>query len=240
MITTTFWTVAVVVIVLLAAAALVVSADPAAMPLWPAAAVGGLVSIVALAVARRQLQRSGWFAMLRASFAAFSLVLVTTAVSVIPAIDRWQDLASLLRSIDHDVGSRALAIYTPDETIVAVVDRTLGARRSDVARVLNIEEGRQLYAREQATVLLVLLPGRGHGPVYERLRSLGIKSKTPAESAAVRELTQELGLSVERIYELPQGRRYALLSCRQPVTANPGVCAPRTARALRPRALMLS
>ncbi|MGH8264238.1 MAG: ArnT family glycosyltransferase [Steroidobacteraceae bacterium] len=240
MISSTFWAVAVVVILLLGATAFVVSADPAAIPSWPAAAAGAVISIVVLAIARQQRQRFAWFAMLGATFAAFSLAIVTTAMSAFPAIDRWQDLATLARTIHHDAGDRPLALYAPDETIVAVVDRTLAAQRPEVLRVQNIEDGRMLYTRAQTSVLLVLLPGTGDGPVVRRLRSLGINSGTRTDSPAVRELTEQLGLSVERIYELPQGRRYALLSCHLPATGNAGVCAPRTARAARPRALMLS
>lgn len=221
MITATFWAVAALVVVLLAATALVVSADPAAKDLWPLAAIGATISIIALGAARHQRQRLGWPTMMVATFAAFMLALVTTAVTVFPAIDRWQDLGALARTIDHDAGSRPLALYVPDETIVAVVDRTLAVRRPGVLRVQSIDDGRRLFARAQTAVLLVLLPGTGDGAVLRRLHFLGVRSSAPPASVAVQELMQRLGISVERVYELPQGRRYALLARHAPVSDRP-------------------
>ena len=225
MIAATFWLIAFMAFGLLAATGIIVSADPAAMPYWPVAVSGVAASAIALAIARRLKRRRVWPKMMAAAFAAFAIAIMTTAVATFPAIDRWQDLAEVVRAVDRDVGARPLALYAPDETTVAVVDRTLAGERRDISEPGTIEAIRAVLAHADSSVFLVLLPGRGDGPVFRRLRSLGIKVRPPAPSPVVRELTTHLGLSVERVYEVPQGRRYALLSCRNSAQERGGSCA---------------
>jgi hypothetical protein len=54
----------------------------------------------------------------------------------------------------------------------------------------------------------------GDGRVLERLRAAGIEVAPAADSPELRELISALPLAIEQVYELPQGRRYALLSLR--------------------------
>jgi 4-amino-4-deoxy-L-arabinose transferase-like glycosyltransferase len=212
MLVATVWLVASVVLALFAATGIIVSADPAAKPFWPVAVSGAAATAITLLIAGRHVRGGAWPKVVGATFTGFTLAVVAIAVAVFPAMDRWQDISSLIRAVSVDVGTRPLALYSPDETLVAVVDRTLAAQRREIARPDTIEASEALLAQPEPPVFLVLLRGRGDGPVSRRLRSLGIKLRSAPTSPAVNELTTRLGLSIERIYELPEGRRYALLS----------------------------
>jgi 4-amino-4-deoxy-L-arabinose transferase-like glycosyltransferase len=212
MIKATLWLVAFVTFALFVATALIASADAAALRFWPVAAAGAIATLLALRFAFRELRREAWPRGIAATFAAFVLTLLTAGAAVFPAMDGWQDLGSLAREIDHDVGTRSLAAYAPDETIVAVLDRTLAHRPRDFARPANISAARALLDAKDPPLFLVRLPGMGAGSVLERLKSLGVKLRPPRDAAALNDLTTGLGLVVEHVYELPQGRRYALLS----------------------------
>ncbi|MEP7245796.1 MAG: hypothetical protein ABI885_19270, partial [Gammaproteobacteria bacterium] len=206
----TVWLVALLAIVLFVASGFIASADAAARSFAPVAVVGALASLVALGFALRSLRRQAWPRAIAATFCAFVLAFFATAVTVFPAMDGWQDLGALVRRIDHDSGDRPLTVYAADETIVAALDRALAGRR--IARPADIPSARVLFQAQSPPVLLVKLNGVGDGSVLRRLKSLGVKLRPPPEAPVVQDLVIQLGLVVERVYELPQGRRYALLS----------------------------
>ncbi len=229
MIVATLWLVAGIALVLSLSTGLIVSTDPAAKPLWPMA-IGGLAATgIAVAIARRNARRGAWPTTLAATFGAFMLALLSTAITIFPAMDRWQDLMSLARSVERDTRERPLAVFAADETIIAVLDRTLGAGHPAILEADSIDESRALLAQADRTAFLVRLGGVGDGDVLQRLRSFGIKTRTPPLAPKVRELMDALDLSIEKLYELPQGRRYALLSPRQKneASAPPQECPAR-------------
>ena len=82
---------------------------------------------------------------------------------------------------------------------------------------------RALLESAEQPVFVIRLKGAGAGAVLDRLKSLGVRVRPPRETPALHDLTTQLPLVVERTYELPQGRRYALLarSDRAPGTAAP-------------------
>lgn len=209
----TAWLVAVVMIALFAAAVFVMNADPTARHLLFLFALCAITAMCAMWTSLRELRRKAWLRGLAATFVAFELTLLAAAAALFPALDQWQDLPALVRQIDTDIGNRRLALYAPDETIVATVDRVLGGGRH-ILRVDDVEAALRLLDTADPPVLLVRLHGMGDGRVLERLRAAGIEVAPAADSPELRELISALPLAIEQVYELPQGRRYALLSLR--------------------------
>jgi len=161
------------------------------------------------------LRRQLWLPALAALFAAFGVTLLAAAAALFPALDRWQDLGAIVRRVDHDVGDRTLVLYAPDETIVATLDRVLAGRRQNTAQAKDLDEAQALLQSKEPPVFLVKLRGMGRGRVLDQLKRAGVKMETTPDTPELRALTTALPLVLERIYELPQGRRYALLAERE-------------------------
>ena len=179
-----------------------------------ATAVGAIVvAAIALRFAARAQRLSNARSAVTCIFAAYAGALCVAGVAAFPAIDRWQNLGLLADTIHYETRDRSLALLDPDETTIAMLDYRLmtpaavleTSRDSDAAHVVSSwfrQHGRQ--AR-----VLVLLPGHGLGGVSRFLRRLrpfpapgdGIAGTLAAQGAA----------SIVRRFELPQGRRYALL-----------------------------
>ena len=103
-------------------------------------------------------------------------------------------------------------LYRPDETTVAIVDRVTHGRRP-IHSADDIESAAKAFADPESTVMLVQLRGHADGPVMQRLRSWGLHvSRPPSSSPEIKEIATRLGLRAEYIYEVPMGRRYALLT----------------------------
>ena len=212
MMVATGWLVTALVVVLFAAATVVASADANARELWPLAVPGVVITAATLWLSLRALRRRLWLPGLAAVFAAFVVALLVAAGALFPAIDRWQDLAAIARKVDRDIGSRSLALYAPDETTVATLDRVLAGRRRAAIRARDVTDVETLLRSKDPPLFLVQLSGRGRGPVSDRLSTVGVKIPAAAESRDLLELTTCLPLVVKQVYELPQGRRYALLA----------------------------
>ena len=121
---------------------------------------------------------------------------------------------SVIAQIDRDTDGRDLDLYAPDETTVAIVD--LYARR---------HRGRwhTLQSVTTSRAMLVLLQGRGAGAFSRTLSRFGIKMKSPSSGKQLDTLEQQGALRLERIYEVPEGRRYALLTSSQAAAVAPSV-----------------
>jgi len=140
---------------------------------------------------------------------AYATSFTLSAVAIFPAVDRWQDLPALARRIDAD--SRGpLALLEPDETTIAMLDHPL--RRSfDTLKTDSNTRARTVsdWFRGRGTTarVLVKLPGSGSGELSRLLSSAADKDDGVAAALA----TEGIATIVNR-YELPQGRRYALLA----------------------------
>jgi 4-amino-4-deoxy-L-arabinose transferase-like glycosyltransferase len=225
MMSATVWLVTLLATVLFASAAFIASADDAALRFAPLATGIAIGAAAAMWLSWRMLRRGEWSRAMAATIAGFLLSLLATAAVVFPAMDRWQDLDRLVRAIDRGAAGRPIALYSPDETTVATLDRVLGARAAHLARATSIPAARALLAGADPPVFIIRLKGRGTGAVIERLKSLGVRVRVrpPGETPELHELTTRLPLVVEQIFELPQGRRYALLArpADVPATAVP-------------------
>jgi 4-amino-4-deoxy-L-arabinose transferase-like glycosyltransferase len=160
------------------------------------------------------LQRSlGW------TYTGYAGAVCLTALAALPIVDRWQDLPDLARRIRADTARASLALLDPDETTIAMLDRGLATRftiltsGADATGATGADGTRQVVAgwlaHGSAARVLVLMPGHAPGkltPWLERFHTFapngdGVAGRLVATGAAA---------LVER-YELPQGRRYALL-----------------------------
>jgi 4-amino-4-deoxy-L-arabinose transferase-like glycosyltransferase len=203
MLRATYVLVAVLAVVLLAASVFVAIAEPAARGSLFFFVVGTLTAALALVFARGYLRGGMWQPFLATSCAGFMLSVLAACSVLFPGIDRWQDDASLIAQIDRDTEGRDLDLYAPDETTVAIVDLYAPRHRG------------RWHIRQSVTAspaMLVLLPGHSAGPFSRALSALGIKMKSPSSGKALDAVEQQGPLRVERIYEVPEGRRYALLT----------------------------
>ena len=197
------------------AAALAVFARAGASPpfeSWLAAAVIVSVAHVAMYLAARAQQANMWPMSVGWTYAGYAAALAIALLVAEPVIDRWQDLPQLVREIRFDTAQQPLALLDPDETTIAMLDHgrvtsftilNSGGRPGPAVRGWFESHGRN--AR-----VLVLLPGHAQGPLSAWLdrpamsgpKDGGIPAQLVAEGAAV----------LAHNYQLPQGRRYALLA----------------------------
>ena len=146
-------------------------------------------------------------------YAGYAAAVCLAALVTLPIVDRWQDLPALARRIHADTAREPLALLDPDETTIAILDRGLETRftiltsgSAGAPRVVSewfITHGRE--AR-----VLVLLPGHAPGPLTPYLARL-THWTAPDDGVAGRLVASGTALLARR-YELPHGRRYALLA----------------------------
>ncbi|MBV8497103.1 MAG: glycosyltransferase family 39 protein [Gammaproteobacteria bacterium] len=145
-------------------------------------------------------------------YTGYAAAVCVSAFAALPVVDRWQDLPELARRIRADTAHEQLALLDPDETTIAILDRGLATPfailRSD-GRAAQQVAGEWLKGHGREARVLVLLPGHAPGRLTRWLEPFlgpsreddGIAGGVAASGAAV---------FVAR-YQLPQGRRYALL-----------------------------
>src|SRR5437764_245093 len=187
------------------------------LPFYPlaclAAALGaGIPAIAALLLARAAQQRGALKRSLLWSYTAYAAAVSFSALALLPVLDRWQDLPGLARRIHADCTRAPLALLDPDETTIAVLDHGLDTRftiltsdhapsRAIVTRWFS-DQGRE--AR-----VLILVPGHARGALTRYLEHF--HAPPPESDGVAGSLTASGAAALVRRYELPQGRRYALL-----------------------------
>ena len=147
------------------------------------------------------------------TYTCYVAAVCVMALATFPTIDRWQDLKKLAGEIYTDTAHSDLALLAPDETTIAMLDNGLRTR----FEILDTDAGRtpeQLvsdwFNTHGATArILVLLPGHASGDLT-RLIGRFRPIKPPDDGIAGALKSRGLA-AVERRYELPQGRRYALI-----------------------------
>jgi 4-amino-4-deoxy-L-arabinose transferase-like glycosyltransferase len=167
-----------------------------------------VLSVVCLVSAHQLAGSSEYAASITFTTAAFAIALVLAGVSVFPAIDRWQDLPAMGRAIQRDNQGHALALLQPDETTVAMLDNSL--RTPPVFIRTSTGATGWLCRHSSDGRLVVMLPGRAPGEMSRLLGPLW-RVKQPGDGdAATLENTGVAKLLAR--YELPQGRRYAVMA----------------------------
>lgn len=147
------------------------------------------------------------------SCAAYAAAFCITSIVVFPTIDRWHDLPLLAGQIHLDTEHASLALLNPDETTVAMLDRrwrtpftALTTEADSPQKVVS----RWFAAQGSRARVLVLLPGHAPGEVTPLLQRLHLDR--PADGGMAAELAAGGIASIVRYYQLPHGRRYALLA----------------------------
>jgi 4-amino-4-deoxy-L-arabinose transferase-like glycosyltransferase len=184
----------------------------APLPTLAAAGAAALAALPCLRASALSEERGDPRRSLTWAYGAYAAALGLTALAALPVIDRWQDLPALARRIQADCARAPLALLDPDETTIAILDRGLdthftvltsarGSAHDAVTRWFALE-GRE--AR-----LLVLLPGHAAGALSRWAEPL--HRPAPEDDGVAGSLTDSRAAVLVRRYELPQGRRYALL-----------------------------
>jgi 4-amino-4-deoxy-L-arabinose transferase-like glycosyltransferase len=184
----------------------------------PAAALGAglaaaLAAGAALWLSRESQRRAHLRRSLAWAFAGYAAALGLAALTAFPVIDRWQNLPSLARRIHADCAGEPLALLDPDETTVAMLDRGFATGftvlRSGAAQAVRGAVLGWFGAHGSEARVLVLLPGHAPGRLTEWLRRW--RPQDLADDGVAARLTATGAAKIVRRYELPQGRRYALL-----------------------------
>ena len=198
----------------LAAALAILAAAGESAPLVGAAAIAAVLAAAHVAMrfaARAQragaLQKSlGW------TYAGYASALLVALLAASPVIDRWQNLPGLARQIRADTAHQSLALLDPDETTIAVLDHGLNTPFTVLSSAEGARQvvGRWFNAHGREARVLVLMPGHAPGNVSRWLERLH-QARTEDEGPAMPLVTEGTAALAQR-YQLPQGRRYALLA----------------------------
>jgi 4-amino-4-deoxy-L-arabinose transferase-like glycosyltransferase len=146
------------------------------------------------------------------SYTGYAAAVCLTALLVLPVIDQWQDLGGLARRIRAETELQQLVLLDPDETTLAVLDHGFA---TPVAALLSDASGKEravrnwFASRPTSARVLVLLPGHASGKLRRWLAQYHVAAD-PGDGVAATLVDAGAARLVQR-YELPQGRRYALL-----------------------------
>jgi 4-amino-4-deoxy-L-arabinose transferase-like glycosyltransferase len=157
-------------------------------------------SVRAWAAARDHVVYSQW-----ALLIAYCALLVGPASQVYRQVDRWQDLAKLSRAVEHGTAGKPLILLAPDETTRAVIDMYARASVDRVAGPLDaagIARVRAAAGAAPDSLFLVQLA---------KLSPPELPWRTKPQEAALPDWIRDANLRLIATYELPYGRRYALL-----------------------------
>lgn len=147
------------------------------------------------------------------SYAGYAVALCLAARLVLPVVDRWQDLPAVAARIHSDTAQQPLALLDPDETTIAMLDHGLATPFTVLASGAAGPRGAVagwFAAHGPAARVLVLLPGHAGGALTEFL-ARAHPTAEPGDGVAGA-LTAAGAAALIARYELPHGRRYALLA----------------------------
>ena len=177
-----------------------------------AALAAAVATLTALTLATQSQHRGDLQRSLVWTYTGYAAALCLTALAALPVVDRWQDLPGLARRIHADCARRPLALLDPDETTIAMLDHgfddgfTILTTGADVPRGA-VSGWFRAHGREAR--VLVLMPGHAPGPLTRWLERL--HAHDPDGDGIAGSLAASGTATLLRRYELPQGRRYALL-----------------------------
>jgi 4-amino-4-deoxy-L-arabinose transferase-like glycosyltransferase len=199
--------------VLVAALALLFASGAGAPFACLAAALAAAIStLTALMLAAQSQHRGDLQRSLAWTYTGYTAALCFTALAALPVIDRWQDLPGLARRIHADCARQTLALLDPDETTVAMLDHGFDARLTILTTNADAPPGAVsgwFSAHGREARVLVLMPGHAPGPLTPWLERFHVHA--PEGDGIAGRLAASGTATLLRRYELPQGRRYALL-----------------------------
>jgi 4-amino-4-deoxy-L-arabinose transferase-like glycosyltransferase len=145
---------------------------------------------------------------------AYLALLIAPSSQLYRQVDHWQNLASIGSAVRHDATARPLILFAPDETTRAFVDmytRTSVLRVPGPINAASVDALRTLVETAPRSLVLVQLDGRKINPRVQALATrLGVALGRAAERVDPAWL-DTAQLRISQRYELPNGRRYALL-----------------------------
>jgi 4-amino-4-deoxy-L-arabinose transferase-like glycosyltransferase len=196
------------------ALAVLAAAGLGAPVLFTVAAVAVLAAAAVLLGFAVRAQRSGDYPRSLAwVYAGYAVALCLAARMILPVVDRWQDLPALAARIHSDTAQQPLALLDPDETTIAMLDHGLATPFTVLASGTAGARGAVVgwfAAHGPAARVLVLIPGHASGALTEYMARLHPAS-APGDGVAGA-LTGAGAAALAARYDLPQGRRYALLA----------------------------
>jgi 4-amino-4-deoxy-L-arabinose transferase-like glycosyltransferase len=148
---------------------------------------------------------------------AYSALLVGPASQIYPRVDTWQDLPAIGAAMRRDAAGRPLILFAPDETTRAFVDmytRTSVALIPVPVTADSTARLRDELAAAPQSLVVAQLPGRTSSrTLAEMAAALGRTARVPHDisTAELPHWASGLALRAAYRYELPNGRRYALL-----------------------------
>jgi hypothetical protein len=181
---------------------------------WLLALAVLLIAAAAWYAARRAARKDRNEFALGGLYAAFAASVLALAIGVFPTVDRSQDLVALARRVDSDTAHRDFALLMPDETTLAMFD--IAAAGRPVAVLASADEARLRVASNPNLAVFGLLPGKNIGPIHRWLTDHGLATHEKIRATAASRAAEEIGLRIEKVYEVPDGRRYALWSRSMP------------------------
>jgi 4-amino-4-deoxy-L-arabinose transferase-like glycosyltransferase len=212
------WLVVVLAWAIASALALLAVAGAGAPAASLVAAVGVIASAHVASLLAARAQRAGALKQsLFYLYGGYAAALCVAALAALPIIDRWQDLPALARRIRADTVQQPLGLLNPDETTVAMLDHGLRTPFTFVtssAGNTRAAAADWLATQGPTARVLVLLPGHAPGRLNRLLARF--HDSAPAGDGVAGELVASGAAVLIERYELPQGRRYALLAAPPP------------------------
>jgi 4-amino-4-deoxy-L-arabinose transferase-like glycosyltransferase len=170
------------------------------------------IAVITLLFASHMQQSGDTLRGLSWTYTGYAAVLTLSGLAIFPTIDRWQDLPSLAQGIHEDSRNGPLALLDPDETTIAILDHRFRTQ----FRELTTEGGSAdtavtTWFRSQGSQarVLVKMPGRTPGDVTRILNR--IHAQPDPDDGLAGMLASKGVATIVHKYELPEGRRYALL-----------------------------
>ena len=146
-----------------------------------------------------------------ALLAAYGALLIGPLAAIYGQVDRWQNLQSIALDVRRDTAGRSLVLLAPDETTRAIVDMYASTSVLVVNGPVNqaLLDRASALAGASASAILAQEPGRTAPRNPWLARHVTVNAARPVWA-------DYPGLRTIKEYELPNGRRYALLQANAP------------------------
>jgi 4-amino-4-deoxy-L-arabinose transferase-like glycosyltransferase len=143
------------------------------------------------------------------SFTHYAGGVLIAALCLGPVVDRVQALPVVAKEIQRDTAGSQLAIARPDETTIAMLDYEVGQPvvLLDGGDAELASKVRAWLAADTTRRVVVKLPGNGSGPLARFIKP----SSRDRDDGLAAQLQSAGAATVLQRYELPHGRRYAVM-----------------------------
>ena len=182
------------------------------LPLWPSIASAAVLTLALVWLFGSAAERTTRSDRVLDLYGAYMLVVLALGLGYFPMLNRQQDLTTIGAQLRADLQRNPLVLVTPDETTRAFVDLE-GLHASRIAGEISLAEDVSALLDQQPQTRFLVQLREQHGPLTDRLAHYRHRSRAVRERAL--DALKRTGLTIEKQYDVPDGRSYALLS-RQP------------------------